>query len=247
MFFDRCWHSSTPLDSIKPADILRVKNKDSRQIIDWQVTEPLNENWRYYWKCRTCDQYENSDWGEPQHFWVNAIEEAPSAFQANYPPDTGYTNVTDMLTNFLWAPAVEYDPLDSVYYTLYIAIDSNFGFVKEIDSIWAAEFTPTADDSLEFGTRYWWKVKATDNTGLSTYSTNTPDFRTWMLGDVSGEWQVNILDAVYIINYLYKGDLAPNPLIMGDVNGSCSINILDVTYLINYLYKGGPAPLVGCA
>ncbi len=212
----------------------------------WQVTEPLNENWHYFWSARAFDQYEYSEWSESQTFWVNAVEEAPSAFQANYPPDTGYTHIVDMLTNFWWVPSQEYDPLDSVYYTLCIALDSNFNFVNTIDSIWATEYTLTPDDSLSFGTRYWWKVKATDNTGRFIYSANRPDFRTWMLGDANGDNSVNILDATFLISYLYKGGNAPYPAVMGDINGSCSTNILDVTYLINYLYKSGPVPMVGC-
>jgi len=212
----------------------------------WQVTEPLDENWQYYWNCRAFDQYEYSDWGDPQYFWVNAVEEAPGDFGAFFPPDTDNAIITDMLTVFWWGEADEPDPLDSVYYTLYISIDSNFNFVNTIDSIWTNIYTLTMDDSLEFGTRYWWKVQATDNTGLSTYSANTPDFRTWMLGDANQDWQVNILDAVFLINFLYKGGPAPIPIVMGDVNGSCSINLLDITHIINYLYKGGPTPVVGC-
>ena len=67
-----------------------------------------------------------------------------------------------------------------------------------------------------------------------------------MLGDANQDWQVNILDAVFLINFLYKGGPAPIPIVMGDVNGSCSINLLDITHIINYLYKGGPTPVVGC-
>jgi Dockerin type I domain len=53
---------------------------------------------------------------------------------------------------------------------------------------------------------------------------------------------INIQDITFLINYLYKGGLAPNPLKAGDANGSGLINIQDITYLINFLYKGGPAP-----
>jgi len=212
----------------------------------WQVTEPLNENWHYFWSARAFDQYEYCDWSETQTFWVNAVEESPGDFETFYPPDTDEVIITDMLSLFWWGEAVEPDPLDSVYYTLLISLDSNFNFVNTIDSIWTNLYTLTADDSLDFGTHYWWKVKATDNTDRSTYSTNTRDFQTWMLGDANGDLQVNILDVTFLINYLYKGGTPPWPIVMGDIDGSCSINILDVTYLINYLYKSGPAPLVGC-
>ena len=65
----------------------------------------------------------------------------------------------------------------------------------------------------------------------------------YMAGDPSGDLKINILDATYIINYLYKGGSAPNPPAAGDANGDSKTNILDVTHIINYLYKGGPPPI----
>lgn len=63
-----------------------------------------------------------------------------------------------------------------------------------------------------------------------------------LCGDVNQSGGVNILDLTFIINYLYQGGPAPNPIEIGDVNSSGSINILDITYLIVYLYQNGPAP-----
>jgi len=60
-------------------------------------------------------------------------------------------------------------------------------------------------------------------------------------GDANGDGAINILDATYLINYLYRDGPPPDPY-AGDINGDGSINILDVTYLINYLYKDGPPP-----
>jgi hypothetical protein len=60
-------------------------------------------------------------------------------------------------------------------------------------------------------------------------------------GDANGNGSVNVQDITYLINYLYKGGLAPNPLQSADVNHSGVVNIQDITYLINYLYKSGPA------
>jgi len=212
----------------------------------WQVPEPLHENWRYWWRVRANDQYEYSDWsglfvGE---VWINAIEEYPSAYQAIYPPDTGNLPVTEMLTEFQWSRSEEYDPLDSVYYTLQIAVDSDFNFVNTIDSIWATSYA--LSDSLNFDTHYWWRVKATDNTGQFTFADNVPDFHTWALGDTNGDTNVDLLDITFMINCLYKEGNCPSPLKMGDANGDCSTNLLDITYLINYLYKDGPAPVIGC-
>jgi len=211
----------------------------------WQSPEPLVDNWILFWKVQACDMFFNcSEWTEEQVFWINTGEDAPYPFMATYPPDTGYSYVTDMLETFRWQKCIEFDPFDSVYYTLYIATDSEFIDVVTYDSLWNFEFV--LPDSLEFGMQYWWKVKATDNAALFVYSTNRPDFMTWMLGDADGSRMVNILDVVFLINYLYKDGREPYPPIMGDIDGDCVINIMDATYLVDYLYKGGPEPEVGC-
>jgi len=61
-------------------------------------------------------------------------------------------------------------------------------------------------------------------------------------GDADRNEETNILDVTYIINYLYKGGPAPEPVDAADVNCNLKVNILDVTHLINYLYKDGPTP-----
>jgi len=61
-------------------------------------------------------------------------------------------------------------------------------------------------------------------------------------GDVTGDGEINIADVLFLINYLYKGGPAPDPLEMGDVNCDDEIDIEDVIYMINYLYKDGPSP-----
>jgi len=61
-------------------------------------------------------------------------------------------------------------------------------------------------------------------------------------GDVNGDGVVDLGDVLHLINYLYKGGPAPDPLEAGDVNCDGVVDLGDVLYLINYLYKGGPPP-----
>ncbi len=63
-------------------------------------------------------------------------------------------------------------------------------------------------------------------------------------GDANGDAQVNVADAVYLINFVFKQGPAPEPLEAGDANCDLSTNVADAVYLINYVFKGGPEP--GC-
>ena len=67
-------------------------------------------------------------------------------------------------------------------------------------------------------------------------------FECCLCGDANGSGSINISDAVYIINYIFAGGAAPNPLCLGDANGTGSINISDAVYIINYIFGGGPMP-----
>ena len=65
-------------------------------------------------------------------------------------------------------------------------------------------------------------------------------------GDATGDWEVNVGDAVYIVNYIFKnGSRPPLPVWRADVNADGAINVGDAVCLVNYIFKGGPRPLVG--
>jgi len=61
-------------------------------------------------------------------------------------------------------------------------------------------------------------------------------------GNIDGQAGINILDVVFLINYIYKEGAVPDPPIISDVDGIIPINILDVVYLINFIYKDGSNP-----
>ncbi|TFH65483.1 MAG: hypothetical protein E4G91_02285, partial [Candidatus Zixiibacteriota bacterium] len=77
-----------------------------------------------------------------------------------------------------------------------------------------------------------------------TKLTWTPDYP---CGDVNTDEQVDLLDAVFLINYIFVGGPAPQLLSLADVNCSGgTINIADVVLMINYIFRAGPAPCAGC-
>ncbi|MCK4224970.1 MAG: S8 family serine peptidase [candidate division Zixibacteria bacterium] len=61
-------------------------------------------------------------------------------------------------------------------------------------------------------------------------------------GDCNGDGVIDLGDVVYLINYLFKGGSAPDPLEAGDCNCDTVVDLGDVVYLINYLFKNGPPP-----
>lgn len=65
-------------------------------------------------------------------------------------------------------------------------------------------------------------------------------------GDANGDGGVNIGDAVFLINHVFKNGLEPNPKCAGDANGDSNVNVGDAVYLINHVFKGGPAPNLNC-
>jgi hypothetical protein len=73
-----------------------------------------------------------------------------------------------------------------------------------------------------------------------------PTGQTYVCGDVNRDGNVNVGDAVYLINFVFKGGSAPNPLCTGDANGDKNTNVGDAVYLINFVFKGGRPPVETC-
>ncbi len=65
-------------------------------------------------------------------------------------------------------------------------------------------------------------------------------------GDANGDGQVNIGDAVFLINYIFNGGSPPEPIESGDANCDMFVNIGDAVYLINFIFKGGDSPCANC-
>ena len=68
----------------------------------------------------------------------------------------------------------------------------------------------------------------------------------WICGDANADLMANVGDAVYIINYVFRGGPAPLPLEAGDANCDLQANVGDAVYIINYVFRGGSAPCANC-
>jgi hypothetical protein len=62
-------------------------------------------------------------------------------------------------------------------------------------------------------------------------------------GDVNDDSKADIVDAVFLTNYIFKsGPEPPHQVIYGDINCDGEVTVADIVYLINYLFKSGPPP-----
>jgi len=97
--------------------------------------------------------------------------------------------------------------------------------------------TPTVGGTIDFVAR------VTDAVGASTdkplpLAVNGP----YECGDGNGDGDVNVADAVYVINFVFRGGAAPDPFDAGDANCDGQVNVGDAVYVVNYVFRSGPAP-----
>ena len=64
-------------------------------------------------------------------------------------------------------------------------------------------------------------------------------------GDVNTDGVINVLDVVYLLNYVYKNWDPPQlHVCVGDCNCDGAVNPVDVARLVNYVYKGHARPQI---
>jgi len=117
----------------------------------------------------------------------------------------------------------------------------------DLNCMTAVPFQDSTIYSASFGTDY---INVIDSSGADQidYAVGDGpvhiDFN-YIPGDANGDYELNILDAVYIINWKYKdGPQTITARWRADTNADLNVNILDVVYLINSLYKDGPKPKI---
>lgn len=102
-----------------------------------------------------------------------------------------------------------------------------------------------AGDSFNFTVKATDIVYPQDYYDFKTYNvtTETPDDRP---GDANADGEANVGDAVFLINFIFKGGPAPYFPNWADVNVDCQVNVGDAVFLINFVFKEGPVPQLGC-
>ncbi|MEZ5360174.1 MAG: M28 family peptidase [Candidatus Zixiibacteriota bacterium] len=97
--------------------------------------------------------------------------------------------------------------------------------------------TPEAEFDMSFTIRATDNIGAYDERGYSLISEIE-----YVFGDANGDGTVNVGDAVFLIQYIFRGGAAPDPEEAGDANCDGSLNVGDAVYIIQYIFAGGPEP-----
>ena len=168
---------------------------------------------------------------------INTIDAGRPTTHVNSLPDTAI--FPDFTVS--WSGADDPGGSGIAAYTIYAKTDGG------PYSPWLTDTTATSVVFHgELGHTYYFSCTALDNVGYREERHPTFDARTtvrsFLRGDPNKDGKITVADVVYLINYLFKGGPAPNPMQSGDVNCDSKTTVADVVYLINYLFKGGPPP-----
>lgn len=125
-------------------------------------------------------------------------------------------------------------------------VEDDIPWLRIIDT--AGSAPALIETALEIGS-YTYGVYPDSFYVYSSSATNSPqklyvNMQVWRYhGDATWDLKINIADAVYIVNYLFKGGPAPKPtFITGDCNCDGFVKIGDAVYIVNYVFLGGNAP-----
>jgi hypothetical protein len=120
---------------------------------------PLMTNTRYFWRVSASNSNGTSAYSSPWSF--TTVVSAPPTPTLVYPPD-GATGVP-VDTTFIWNPSI-----GATSYRLQISTDSTFLTLVDDDS--TLTDTLKKIGPLAMGTRYFWRVSASNGAGASLYS-----------------------------------------------------------------------------
>jgi hypothetical protein len=227
---DRFWQTVDQWDSGPMAGAVASAVYAGPDLIDGET---------YYIRVRTYNGQFWSDWKEGS-MRMNSV---PVATGLN--PDHGQ-KVTDTVPTLSHATMIEGED-DSLTYAYELYADSQLTtLVAQAQNQLPGTGATTSWQvpvPLARGEDYYWRVRATDKyeTGAWTEAASLV-VATYACGDANGDWLINVGDAVMIINYVFKGGQAPDPLAAGDANDDGNVNVGDGVYLINFVFKSGPLP-----
>jgi hypothetical protein len=248
LWWSTCWHENIDLYRVEIDDDpsfsspnLVSQPTDNR--VDHATLMTLPDG-HYYWRVKAfrgnppfADSTAYSD------VWSFVIDGQPPAMPTPISPIGGAT-VTGPNPKLTWT-APHQSPVAPEYYRVQVSTDSLFSGTPPYFEYPAIPATFIyLSTPLPIQTTYFWRVDHYDLAGnRSGYSAKAAFvYQSYKCGDANADGAINVGDAVYIINYIFKGGPAPAPYEAGDANKDGTVNVGDAVYIINFIFKGGPAP-----
>jgi hypothetical protein len=161
-------------------------------------------------------------------------------FSLRFPPNKAFT---PRRVRFEWEPSALPGSSEQARYDLFVS--TYHRFPPDSTSVDSNLTTTHCLKTLDYGT-YFWKVKAQDVCGAERWSEQIRSLIVTgiepLSGDVNKDGRVDLADAVFLLNYLYRSGPAPDDAEPGDVSCDGLLDVGDAVFLLNYLFKGGPEP-----
>jgi len=204
----------------------------------------LEDGQAYYLRLQISDGLIWSNWYYGQ-FRMNSLPSVPTGLSPDNmeniletPPILSHNNSTDNEGDDL---SYSYEVYDDSLMSSPVAQASDLSENPGGQTSW------TIDAILPGNEDYFWRVRAGDGYENGPWSPLASFyFFSFICGDANGDDQVNVGDAVFLINHVFKGGPGPDPVCSGDANGDGNTNVGDAVYLINHVFKSGPPPVEDC-
>jgi hypothetical protein len=180
-------------------------------------------------------KYEMFEWGA---LWGNPnLGMAPVV--SSYPPETPATpsgpDRGEVGGEYSFSTSTTDPEGDNIFYL--------FDWGNGADSDWLGPYSSgdpcTASYTWTYGGIFEVKVKARDTHDHESYWSDPLSVGIYTCGDCTQDGIIDVGDLTYLINYLFIGGPAPDPIQTGDVNNDGVVDVSDVIHFINYLFLGG--------
>lgn len=202
--------------------------------------DSLAENSHWYWAVRAVDSKgARSSFSAIQDFYINAVNEPPSAFSLLAPSDSSFTVIKSPTLD--WADALDPDPFDGVTYEVLISPFANFDSAFTASGILTSSYTVQAGALAARGRLYYWKTRASDNASLSIESSEVFRFTLLKLGDANRDGLLTAADIVLLLGFIFL--LEPvDPPEVADLNCDGLYGPVDIVLALNTVFLNALPP-----
>ncbi len=128
-----------------------------------------------------------------------------------------------------------------------LASDINFNQLLCDVTVSDNQYAPSSALEVTDTSTFYWRIKPHGQASYDClYAINLVATETGSCGDANQDGELNVGDAVFLINMIFKGGPAPMPACIGDASNDGHLDVGDAVLIVNYIFRGGPPPAEGC-